>query len=227
MQLPWSTDDELLDLVRQSLYSAVVGDVMDQAGLTQQFLPPRIRPILPGTKLVGRAMPVHTADLPPGPREAGSDPPFGMMLEALDDLKPNEVYLSGGGSPRYALWGELMSTRAGLLGAAGAVVDGYYRDTDGILAQGFPTFGYGAYAQDQAFRGKVVDFRSPIRIGQVSARPGDIVVGDRDGVCVVPRRHEQDVFVQALEKVRGENLVRREIQNGMSAREAFAKYGIL
>ena len=227
MRPPWSTDEELFEMVRRSLFSAVVGDVMDQAGLMSQFLPAEIRPISPGTRLVGRAMPVHTVDLPADPAETGPDPPFGRMLEALDDLQPNEVYLCGGGSPRYALWGELMSTRARILGAAGAVVDGYYRDTDGILALGFPTFGHGAYAQDQGSRGKVVDYRSPIRIGQVSASPGDVVVGDRDGVCVVPRRHEEDVFVRALEKVQGENVVRREIENGMSTREAFAKYGIM
>ena len=227
MRPPWSTDEELFEMVRRSLFSAVVGDVMDQAGLMSQFLPAEIRPIAPGTRLVGRAMPVHTVDLPADPAEAGPDPPFGRMLEALDDLKPNEVYLCGGGSPRYALWGELMSMRARILGAAGAVVDGYYRDTDGILALGFPTFGHGAYAQDQGSRGKVVDYRSPIRIGQVSASPGDVVVGDRDGVCVVPRRHEEHVFVRALEKVQGENVVRREIENGMSTREAFAKYGIM
>ena len=227
VRLPWSTDEQLFEMVRRSLFSAVVGDIMDQAGLMSQFLPAEIRPIVPGTRLVGRAMPVHTVDLPADPADGGPDPPFGRMLEALDDLKPNEVYLCGGGSPRYALWGELMSTRARILGAAGAVVDGYYRDTDGILALGFPTFGHGAYAQDQGSRGKVVDYRSPIRIGQVSARPGDVVVGDRDGVCVVPQRHEEDVFVRALEKVRGENMVRREIENGMSTREAFAKYGIM
>lgn len=227
MPLPWSTDDELFELVRASLFSAVVGDAMDQAGLLRQFLPPEIRPILPGMRLVGRAMPVHTIDLPDPPLQSDNERPFGLMLEALDDLRPNEVYLCGGGSPCYALWGELMSTRARVLHAAGAVVDGYYRDTDGIIALGFPTFGHGAYAQDQGSRGKVVDYRTPIQVGQVRVRPGDIVVGDRDGVCVVPRLHEVDVFVQALEKARGENVVRREIEAGMPSREAFAKYGIM
>ena len=220
----WSGDDELFRLVRESLFSAVVGDVMDQIGLQHQFLPPEIRPIDSATRLVGRAMPVLAEDVPAGARP---DPPFGAMLEALDDLAPGEVYLCGGGSPRYALWGELMSTRARLLGAVGAVVDGYYRDTDGILRLGFPTFGHGAYAQDQGPRGRVVDYRCPIRIGDVAIEPGDIVVGDRDGVCLVPRRHETDVFVRALEKVRGEDVVRREIEAGMPSRDAFAKYGIM
>ena len=58
----------------------------------------------------------------------------GLMLEALDDLRPNEVYVATGGSFRYAFWGELMSTRARYLRAAGAVLNGFVRDADGIEA---------------------------------------------------------------------------------------------
>lgn len=217
--------DEALDLILDELSSAVVGDVMDQIGLLRQFLPAEIRPARPDMRIVGRAMPVLVEDL--ADDSADANPPFGLMLEALDDLKPNEVYLCGGGSPSYALWGELMSTRAQWLGAAGAVVDGYYRDTEGILALDFPTFGHGAYSQDQRPRGMVVDFRSRIRIGRVAVEPGDIVVGDRDGVCIVPRRHQEQVLTLALEKARGENLVRRKIEAGMSCREAFDRYGIM
>ncbi len=224
MSSRWSDDGELFRRVRESLFSAVVGDVMDQVGLRHQFLPPEIRPIVPEMFVVGRAMPVLVEDVPDG---VSPDPPFGLMLDALDDLRSGEVYVCGGGSPRYALWGELMSTRARLLNAAGAVADGYYRDTGGILRLGFPTFGYGAYAQDQGPRGRVVDFRSSIRIGTVQIEPGDIVLGDRDGVCIVPRKWEEDVFERAWDKVRGENVVRREIENGMASREAFAKYGIM
>src|SRR5829696_5031073 len=93
------------------------------------------------------------------------------QIRPLDDLKAEEVYICTGASPRYALWGELMSTRAINLGAAGAVVDGYHRDTSGILQLGFPTFSYGGYAQDQAPRGKVIDFRVPLEIGGVRVMP--------------------------------------------------------
>ena len=200
---------------------------MDEIGLVHQFLPPEIRPLEPSARLVGRAMPVLVADLDDGARGSDSLPPFGRMLEALDDLSAGEVYVCGGGSPDYALWGELMTTRAQVLGAAGAVLDGYYRDTDGIASLGFPTFGYGSYAQDQRLRGHVVDFRMPIQIGQVLIEPGDIVIGDRDGVCVAPRRHEDEIFVKALEKVRAEKVVQREIESGMPSQEAFAKYGVM
>ena len=153
--------------------------------------------------------------------------PFGLMLEALDDLKTNEIYVCTGGSPRYALWGELMSTRAMKLGAAGAVVDGYSRDTFGILQLGFPVFSSGRYAQDQGPRGKVLDFRVPLEIEGVRINPGDIIFGDIDGVIVIPQEAEEEAFTKAVEKARGEKLVQKAIQDGMSTCEAFATFGIM
>jgi regulator of RNase E activity RraA len=120
-----------------------------------------------------------------------------------------------------------MSTRAIKLSAAGAVLDGYSRDTAGILNLDFPTFSYGPYAQDQGPRGKVIDYRIPIEIGGVKIIPGDIVFGDVDGVCVIPQDAEGEVFTKSLEKARGEKLVRKAIESGMSAVEAFRKYGIM
>jgi regulator of RNase E activity RraA len=139
------------------------------------------------------------------------------MFRALDDLRPNEVYICTGASPRYALWGELMSTRAGKLRAAGAVLDGYARDTRGILQVKFPTFCQGRYAQDQGVRGKVIDFRVPLEIGGVRVEPGDVVFGDLDGVCIVPAPAVDEAFNRALEKVRGEQLVRTALEAGMTA----------
>ena len=113
------------------------------------------------------------------------------------------------------------------LGAAGAVLDGYSRDTCGVLQLGFPTFSYGGYAQDQALRGKVIDYRVPIKIGWVRIAPGDIIFGDTDGVCVVPREAVVETFMQALSKARGEKLVKEALENGLSATEALTKYGIM
>jgi len=227
----WQSDEELFKLVRYELVTAVVGDVMDTVGWQHQFLPPQIRPLRAYMVTIGRAMTVLEADIYVEQSESASNPvmskPFGLMLEALDDLKPDEVYVCTGASPRYALWGELMSTRAMKLGAAGAVVNGYCRDTNGILELNFPTFSYGPYAQDQAPRGKVIDFRVPLEIDGVKISDGDIVFGDIDGVCVVPRQAEEAVFVGALEKARGEKTVRTAIEAGMSAVEAFAKFGIM
>jgi len=153
--------------------------------------------------------------------------PFGLMLEALDDLRPNEIYVNTGSSPRNAMWGELMSTRAGKLGARGAVLNGYVRDTKAILKLNFPTFAFGSYGQDAGPRYKVYDFRIPIEIGGVRVNPGDILFGDIDGVLVVPAQAETEVFTLALEKARGEKVVRHELESGSSAVAAFRKHGIM
>ena len=227
----WKNDNELFRIIKEELFSAVVGDIMDKHGYLHQFLPPQIQPLNDDMFLVGRAMPVLEADTfgeqVPGTANELMNKSFGLMLEALDDLKKNEVYICTGASPRYALWGELMSTRAVKLGAAGAVVDGYARDTKGILEMKFPTFCYGRYAQDQGPRGKVIDFRLPIEIQGVVIRPGDIVIGDIDGVCIVPQKDEVEIISLAIEKARGEKLVKKAIESGMSASEAFKKFGIM
>jgi len=218
-------DDELLPLIKRELFSAIIGDVLDKMGYLHCFLPPRIRPLRDDMVLAGRAMPVLEVDLEPG--GDGVRKPFGLMLEALDDLKTHEVYVAAGASATYALWGELMSTRAMKLGAAGAVMDGWARDTPGILRLGFPTFAHGSYAQDQGPRGEVRDFRIPLYLGGVSIRPGDLIYGDRDGVLIVPREAEVEALSRAFEKLEGENLVRVAIENGMSTVEAFRTYGVM
>lgn len=227
----WKDDEELFALAKRELFPAVVGDILDQMGLIRQFLPQQIQAITPETVLIGRAMPVLELDFPSGRAGGGmsglADMPFGRMFAALDDLKRGEVYVATGCSFEFALWGGLMSTRASTLGAAGAVLDGMHRDSAEILSLGFPVFSRGAFAQDQGVRGKVVDFRVPVKIGQAEIAPGDLLFGDRDGILVVPRKAEEEAFRQALEKVRTESQVRIAIENGMSTVEAFERFGVM
>ena len=215
-----------LSVLRDGLFTAVVGDVMDTLGLTRQFLPPEIRPLHADLAIAGRAMPVHEADIVPGEEDDAG--PFGLMFKALDDLKAGEVYICAGASATYALWGGLMSTRAQKLGAAGAVMDGYHRDTREITALSFPVFSRGGYAQDQRVRGRVVDFRQPITFANgCRVSPGDIVFGDIDGVVIIPKDAADEVVRLAVEKTTGENTVRRMIEAGRTAEDAFAETGIM
>lgn len=227
----WKTDDELFMLAKEELFTCVVGDVMDKLELQHQFLPPQIRPLREDMVIIGRAMPVLSVDVfaekLAGTSNRLMEKPFGLMLEALDDLRPNEVYVNTGSSPRNALWGELMSVRARRLKASGAVLNGYIRDTRAILSMNFPTFAWGSYGQDSAPRYKVMDFRVPVEIGTARVVPGDIVFGDIDGVCIVPAEAATEVFAKALEKVRGERLVRKALEEGSSAVAAFLKHGIM
>lgn len=231
MTTEWKDDRELFVRMRAELFSAVIGDVMDGLGYKRQFLPPQVQPLRDDMVVVGRAMPVLEMDDEggegPGRQSEALNRPFGLMLRALDELRPDEVYICSGSSPRYALWGELMSLAASNQGATGAVVNGYSRDTRGILQQDFPCFSWGRYSQDQRPRGKVVDFRCGIRFGEVDVQPGDIVFGDIDGVCIIPKQIEREVIHGSLTKAHGERRVYDAIKNGMKAEQAWDTFGIM
>jgi regulator of RNase E activity RraA len=215
-------DADLFSLFRAELYTPVVGDILDTLGLYHQFLPQPIQPMTLDMKLVGRAMPVLMIDVF-GPQAQ----PFGKLTEALDQLEPGDIYLASGGDMRCAYWGEILTATARTRGATGAVINGFHRDTPRVLEQDWPVFSRGRFAQDSGVRTKVVDYRCPIEVGSVLVKPGDLMFGDLDGVLVIPAEHEAEVVERALEKARGEKLVRKEIEAGLSSTAAFEKYGIL
>lgn len=222
MATEWNSDSELIALCTRELYTPVVGDILDELGHTHQFLPQPIQPMREEMKLAGRAMPVLMIDV-----FGRQKKPFGQLTEALDQLRPGEIYLASGGEMRCAYWGELLTATARTRGAVGAVINGFHRDTPRVLEQDWPVFSRGRFAQDSSVRTQVVDYRCPIEVGPVSVQPGDFIFGDLDGVVVVPSEVEAEVIERALEKARGERLVRQEIEGGMSSTEAFKKYGIL
>lgn len=219
---PWKDQDEMFSLMREKLYTPVVGDILDQMGLVHQFLPQDIRPLRDDMKLAGKAMTVLMTDV-----YGKQEKPFGYLTEALDQLEKNEIYIAAGGTRRCAYWGELLTATARTRGAAGAVLDGWHRDTPQVLAQNWPVFSAGCYAQDSSVRTQVTRFRCPIEIGGVNILPGDIIFGDVDGVLIIPQGVVEETVSLALEKASGEKLVRKAIEGGMSATEAFAKFGIL
>ena len=219
---PWKSDDELFALFRTELYTPVVGDILDELKCYHQFLPQPIQPLRLTDKIIGRAMPVLMTDVY-GPQER----PFGKLTEALDQLEPGEIYIASGGLMRCAYWGEILTATAKKRGATGAVINGYYRDTPKVMEQNWPVFSRGRYSQDSCVRTQVIDYRCAIEIENVWVEPGDLIFGDMDGVLILPKKYETEVILKALEKARGEKLVRAEIEKGMSSTEAFNKYGIL
>jgi len=217
-----TTDQELFDLIRRHLFTPVVGDILDTERHWHQFLPQPIKPLNPAHRIVGRAFPVQLADV------AGQQSrPFGRLTEALDSLLPGEVYLATGGSMNCAAWGEILTATARARGAAGAVIDGYHRDTPRVLEQDWPVFSRGSFAQDAGVRSAVVDFRCMVEVGGVCIEPGDLIFADIDGVVVIPNKIENRIVGLALEKAAGEKVVRREIEAGSSSTSVFDRYGIL
>lgn len=231
----WKNDNEMFNLMKEKLHTPVVGDILDQMGYNHQFLPAAIRPLASQVptalitdtkgdnwmKLAGYACTVLENDVFGMPKK-----PFGYMTEALDQLKPNEIYIATG-AHNSALWGELLTASAKARGAVGAVIDGFTRDTPMVLEQNFPVFCSGTWAQDSSIRTYVFDYRCVIEIGQVTIHDGDIVFGDVDGVLIIPRNIAEEVIEKALEKVATEKAMRKAIENGMMVTDAFAKYGVL
>jgi 4-hydroxy-4-methyl-2-oxoglutarate aldolase len=224
------SDTDLFALMRRELNSAVIGDILDQMGFRRQFLPHGIGPLGVTATIAGRAMPVLEQDIPDEQVDGSGAPTasaFGLMFKALDDLKQDEIYVASTPSLSYALWGGLMTTRAKYLGAAGVVLNGFARDGDEIAKLGFPVFCRGLYAQDQAPRGKVVDMRCTLKVGQATIEPGDLLFGDKEGVLVIPRAAEREAVTRALEKLATENKVSDAIRAGMGTVEAFETFGVM
>ncbi|MDR0719806.1 MAG: RraA family protein [Treponema sp.] len=211
-----------LETIKEKLYTPVVGDILDQLGYYRQFLPQAIHPLRDNMKIAGFAMPVLMIDV-----YGKQEKPFGLLTEALDQLEEHEIYIASGGGNRCAYWGELLTATARIRGAAGAVINGWHRDTPQILEQNWPVFSRGPYAQDSSVRTQVVNYRCPIEIGQAWINPGDLIFGDLDGVLIIPAAVCEKVIEKALEKAAGEKLVRGAIENGMSSTAAFNKYKIL
>jgi regulator of RNase E activity RraA len=156
------------------------------------------------------------------------DDPYGLEIEAMDSLKPGDVVVhSTDYSGTNAPWGELMSTVARRNGAVGCVCDSQIRDCDKIIELGFPVYYAGIRPVDSKGRGIVMAYDVPVRCGEVLVQPGSLIFGDFDGIVVVPREVEEAVLLNAQEKVRKENLSRKELHQGKSLREVYDKYAVL
>ena len=208
---------------RDHLYSAVLADVLDGLSHRSSALPPSLRPLRQEWKLFGRAVTLSAVPVAAEPAQ-----PYAKELECIDSLKPGDVLVATtNGDRTSALWGELLSTASRAHGAVGVVLDGLTRDAAKILEMDFPVFASGFSPLDSKGRLDAISRGQPIRIGDCVVRPGDLVLGDLDGVVVVPQALAEQALARALEKVRGENRVREELAKGRSVREVFAEYGIL
>ena len=215
----------MLQSIARDLYTAVLSDVLDELGHRDQAMPPSIRPLDDELVMVGRARTSvyrEVYSVVPGAN------PYALEIALVDDLKAGDVAVLGcGGSTRIAPWGELLSTAARARGAAGCLTDGFVRDIKPIRRMKFPVFHGGIAPLDSKGRGMVAEIDVPIRCGGVAVSPGDLIVGDADGVIVVPRAVEAVALDKAFAKVRGENDTREELERGAKLADVFARHGIL
>lgn len=212
-----------LPQMREKLYSAVVCDALDKLGFRHQSPRVPLRPLTVPGVLVGRCKTTLWADM------AHEDTrPYELELQAVDTCQPDDIIIAAaGGSMRSGLWGELLSTAARRSGCAGAIVDGAVRDVRKMAEMPFAVFARGTTPYDSLNRNRVIDVDVPVEIDGVRFAPGDLVIADIDGIVVVPRTVEAEAITAAWEKVNAENIVRDAIAGGMTAGDAFKKYGVL
>jgi 4-hydroxy-4-methyl-2-oxoglutarate aldolase len=219
-----NTNQENKDLVARLAaipYTGAISDILDEMGLTEQVLPKEIQSILPGQTLAGRALTL----LGGLTTSNDADIIFRPFLRMLGEIQPDDVLVSQPNDSLVAHLGELSSETAQHRGARGAVIDGGVRDVDYIIRLGFPVFARYKTPRDINGKWRLVDHQVPIRIGNVHIKPGDYVVGDRDGVLIIPQEIAGAVVAKAEEVVQTENLVRKAILQGIHPLEAFDKYG--
>jgi 4-hydroxy-4-methyl-2-oxoglutarate aldolase len=212
-----------LDMMRQSLYSAVVCDALDSLGLTNQAPRVELRPMTVEGVLVGRCKTTLWQEM------YHEDPrPYELELKAVDDCQPEDVLIAAAsGSIRSGIWGELLSTAALNQGCVGAIVDGAVRDVKKMQVMQFPVYARGRCIYDSQNRQRVTDIDVPVEIDGVVFSPGDLVIADEDGIVVIPQSVEDEAVRRAWEKVHAENETRDAIKAGMKATDAYDKFGVL
>jgi 4-hydroxy-4-methyl-2-oxoglutarate aldolase len=215
-------DPQLIDRLER-LHPAVVADCLDRLGVRGQVLDPAIRPLYPEAKVAGYASTVHCVQVDGVPENR--EDWYRGELASVDALEPGDVMVVSTCKGSY--WGELLATASRHRGARGIVLDAYTRDTLALIDMRFPTFAAGIHCADSLGRIDVDAVGGTIECGGVEVSAGDLVLGDYDGVVVVPAALGAEVIALAEEKVAGENLVREKLAEGMPVSEAFRTYGVI
>lgn len=183
--------------------SSILADVAGRRGA----LSGRIAPLAPGMRVAGSAI---TVEVRPGDNL--------MIHVALAIAQPGDVIVvDGKGDLSCALMGEIMSQQAKALGIAGVVIDGAVRDSEAIRELGFPMYaaGLNPNGPTKSVAGRV---NHPVSIGGVSVNPGDLIVGDADGITVIERSKAAGLLPLAAEKVAAETRRIADIRSGKQLR---------
>jgi regulator of RNase E activity RraA len=198
-----------------------VADAMEQLYGQQAFMSHEMRPLAP-TKFAGPAV---TVLMKKEEHKEGSAASKGM-LDAIDTAPPGSVYvmvLENGVD--YAGIGGLMATGMKFRGMAAAVIDGGVRDTPQIRKLQFPVFSRGVVPSTTVNHYRFAGANIPVTCAGVKVNPGDIIVGDEDGVAVVPKAHAADVLKKAQDLDNTEHSMLPFIEKFRSIGEAVAKFG--
>lgn len=213
--------DLLHDL--STLYAAVVADVLDGLGFRNQTLPAHLRPLTPAKKIYGRVFTAQATTVHEIPAE-----PYKLEIAAVEQMSRGDVLVVNvGDDVTCGFWGELLTTACLYKGVRGVVMTACTRDMWKIKDLGFPVFGIGYHPADSKGRADIIEIGQPIIMGNVSIKQGDYILGDEDGIVIIPSEVAAETVRLANEKVSGENIARADLARGVPMGEVFRKYGIL
>lgn len=204
------------------IYTAAITDVLDKRGFYNQTLPHDIVPLTPGTRLAGIAFPASGKQS----RNTETEGPVRAFLKMLGAVPRDAVLVLQANDDVAAHFGELSAVAMKARGVRGVVVDGATRDAAYIVREKFPLFCRYRTPQDSLPRWRVVSWGRPITIGDVRVAPGDVVVGDLDGVAVVPKKLAVEVLVECEALLDAEDQVRDAVRKGMAPLAAYEKFGL-
>ena len=195
--------------------TSAISDALDRLGVTGQAM--GIHPLDRGFRLAGRAF---TAQYQP------VDAAGGTVGDYIDDVPAGSVVvLDNGGRTDATVWGDILTEVASRQGLAGTVIDGVCRDCTRALEVGYPIFSRGNWMRTGKDRVAMVATQVPVVLGRVRVTPGDIVVGDADGVVVIPAAREDEVFAATIEIEASEGRIRAAVASGTRLDEARRQAG--
>jgi len=183
----------------EGIPTGVVSDAMGRCN----SMAAEIKPVWPGAKLLGPALTVRTF------------PADNLMIhKAVTLAKPGDVIVvNAGGYKDTAVFGDLLGYSCKVHGIAGMVIDGSTRDAEGLQAVGFPVFARGVLPMGP-FKDSPGSINVPISCGGLAVRPGDIILGDADGVIVIPQEEAADVLAKSQAAVAKEQQIRQRLKQG-------------
>ena len=204
----------------EKLYTGAISDVLREFTLLDQNLPSDIMPLRDEMVVCGEAFTVKSA---PNVMIEGE---MTFRAQMLDDFKPEGVIVWDTSSDTEAsLWGGVMTATAITKGIRGAVIAGGIRDTKQILEQNFPVFYKYRTSSGSLGRCMITHYQTPVRIGKVTVRPGDIIFGDIDGVLCIPREIAFEVLLRAEAIQRNEIDIFDWVRSGDTISEIIDKGG--
>ena len=205
--------------------ASVVCDALYSMGLPEQVLPSCLRPLFPEQRMAGQAFTLRGEPIdPPIPWEPGIER-IASYLEMFEQIHPHSILVSVNPNSHVGHFGELTGNAAQHRGCAGVVLDGNLRDTEGLRDIGLQVFYRDLSPLNAIGRWEMTGLQVPVTVGGVVIHPGDLIVGDFDGVLAVPAASAEQVLIRAEEITEAEGRVRVDMRAGLTPMDGLAKHG--